>query len=268
MSIQEATRQTQTAIQPGTAVIPYLPSLLSGDAANYHHHVQLRPLDGEQRAGVTFDRFAWATEGTDWRLVQLEPLTLTAAGQTPFLVVGPLSLNPECPQLWSIRDAENAALLISAVSRREGLPSLQLMPGVAPPVIDAPHTMSLPDGVELPDIRKIVPCRLDIYPLSPFVSIAVRFRVYEFGRPVADSPYLFRSAITSPRSWEVRNGRRILEEDPNTGRLQELVEATPSAGRIAPAVTVFSGRMLATFSWRVTDTSFSVAGLVPGETNS
>lgn len=256
-------------VRPNASVIPYLPPLLEGDSAHYHHHVQLRPIEGASMASVTFDRYAWAAaeHGPEWRMVELDPLTLTSHVPTPFLVTGPLKLNPECPQAWVIREAVSASVAISAVPRRADLPTLRLFPGSTPFAGDSPHTLLLPPGVMLPDIRRITPCRLEVFPLTPMASIAVRFRIYDHGTPVGDTPYLFRSALYSPRAWEIRDGRRVLEEDPNTGELIELVEATPENGELAPVVTVFSGKAIATFSWRVKPGAsiFSVAGLVTHE---
>lgn len=268
-SVEEAPAPSLDPMRAGAAVIPYLPPLLEGDSPHYHHHVQLRPIEGAEYASVTFDRYAWAAadHGPEWKLIDLEPLTLTAHEATPFLVTGPLKLNPECPQAWVIREAVSASVAISAIPRRADLPTLRIFPGGTPPAGNSPHTLLLQPGVMLPDVRRITPCRLEVFPLTPMASIAVRFRTYEGGRPLGDTPYLFRSALYSPRAWEIRDGRRILEEDPNTGELIELVEATPESGELAPAITVFSGRALATFSWRVKPGAsvFSVAGLVAQE---
>lgn len=265
-SASASDRKAGNLIRSDAAVIPYMPPLLDGDSALYHHHVQVKPIEGACEASVTFDRYAWAASerGPQWQLIQLDPLTLRTQEPTPFLVTGPLELNPECPQAWTISESTSASIAISAIPRRTDLPTLRLFPGTAPPADEKPYKLALPPGVSLPDIRRITPCRLEIFPLTPMASLAVRFRIYNHGVALAETPYLFRSALYSPRAWEIRNGRRILEEDPNTGDLIELVEATPESGEIAPVVTVFSGKALATFSWRVKPgaTVFSVTGMV------
>lgn len=252
-------------ISPGLTVIPYLPALLENGLPHYHHHLQVRPIRGQSEAEVTFDRYAWKPGAEEWGLSRLDPLSVFAGEPSPFLVVGPLNLDPECPQIWTVKSG-SAAMTIGAIPRRPELPALNLMPGVSPPEDDAPYTMTLPPRLDLPDMAHILPCRLQVFPLSPLVSIAVRFRIFNRGEPIGDTPYLFRSALAGPRAWEIQQGRRIMEEDPRTGELRELVEATPESGQIAPAITVFSGRLLANFSWRASPsaTVFSVAGLIPG----
>lgn len=251
----------------GPPVFPYLPAITSGDNVDYHHQVIVRPHPGEEWATASILRFIWQTEpgSTRARLVQSEPLEVRGKVASPVLVLAPPGMDSNRPQCWVVRDMTAQELLIGAIPRRRGLPLLQIIAGEFPRPELSDHVMTLPPRIDLPEMKDILPCRLQIFPLTESVGIAVRFRISERGVATGVTPYLFRATLEGPRSWELLSGRRILEEDPVSGSSRELVEATPVAGQLAPVVTIFKGRCLATFSWRATPNSpcFNLAGLVP-----
>lgn len=251
----------------GPPVFPYLPAITSGDEVDYHHQVIVRPRPGEEFATAKILRFIWQTEpgSNRARLVQAPPLDVQGKVASPVLVLAPPGVDSNRPQCWVVKDMTAQELLIGAIPRRRGLPLLQIIAGEFPRPELSDHVMTLPPRIDLPEMKDILPCRLQIFPLTESCGIAVRFRLSEKGSATGITPYLFRATLAGPRSWEILSGRRILEEDPVTGASRELVEAVPQAGQLAPVVTVFSGRCLATFSWRATPNSpcFNLAGLVP-----
>lgn len=251
----------------GPPVFPYLPAITRGDEVDYHHQVIVRPHPGEETASASILRFIWHTEpgSSRARLIQAPPLEVTGKVASPVLVLAPPGMDAGRPQCWVVKDMTAQELLIGAIPRRRGLPLLQIIAGEFPRPEIGDHVMTLPPRIDLPEMKDILPCRLQIFPLTETCGIAVRFRMSERGVATGVTPYLFRATLEGPRSWELLSGRRILEEDPVRGDSRELVEATPQAGQLAPVVTIFKGRCLATFSWRATPNSpcFNLAGLVP-----
>ena len=251
----------------GPPTFPYLPPITQGDQVNYHHQVIIRPPQGEEWATAHILRFAWQTDPKTLKakLVQLEPLDVKGKVAQPVLVLAPPGCDSDLPQCWVVKETTAQEVLIGAIPRRSGLPLLQIIPGEFPPPNLGDHVMTLPPRIDLPEMRYILPCKLQIFPITDTCGIAVRFRMSNQGVPVGVTPYLFRATLTGPRSWNLLSGRRILEENPITGETRELVEATPQSGQLAPLVTVFQGRCLATFSWRASPNSpcFNLAGLVP-----
>ncbi len=241
---------TQARPSALATVFPYLPPLLQDGKPYYHHVVTLAPTRGATAARVVLERYAWTagTEGS-WKLVEIDPLELNADTETPYLVAGPLALNPECPQLWTVREARAASVSVRAVPRQSGLPTLELMPGAVPPE-KAPYVLSLPPSMSLPKTSMARPCRIEVYPLGRSASFAFRLRLYHKGEPKGETPYLFHATVKSPKAWEISHGHKISEVDPGTGRAYEVVDATYESGDMGPALTVFSGSLLAVFMWR------------------
>lgn len=216
-----------------------------------------------------FRRLLWNV-GEDKKsifLSEIEQLSIDGRPGVPTPVETPAGIDSTRPQCWIVTRTNASEILIGAVPRRPAAPLLQLIPGKFPESSLADHVMALPPRVDLPEMRHILPCKLQVFPLTPTCGIAVRFRMSEQGTAIGLTPYLFRATLSGPRSWNLLSGRRLLEEDALTGESEELVEATPQAGQLAPVVTVFSGSCLATFSWRASPDApcFNLAGLVPEE---
>ncbi len=251
-----------------TPLIPYLPPLLQDGRPYYHHLVTVEPIEGATAARLVLGRYAWtAGHGSEgWNLVELEPLELHVQKATPYIVAGPLALNPECPQLWTVLEAQAASVAVAAVPRRAGMPTIQLMPGVSPPD-KAPYVLGLPPSMALPRTDQPSPCRIEVYPLTPSASFAFRLRLYARGQFKGETPFLFHAAVRSPKAWEISHGHRISEVDPSGRTSSEVVDATYESGDMSPVLTVFSGRLLAVFMWKPVagSSTMNAAGLVPEE---
>lgn len=262
-----------TAISPealpddGPPVFPYLPAP-TGEV-DYNYQAILRPEAGAAIVFAEFRRFVWnvAADKKSVHLSEIEPLSIDGRPGVPTPVEVPAGIDTTRPQCWVVAKANTSDILIGAVPRRPSAPLLQVIPGKLPEAAIGDHVMALPPRVDLPEMKHILPCTLQVFPLTPSCGIAVRFRMSEQGTAIGLTPYLFRATLNGPRSWNLLSGRRLLEEDPLTGERDELVEATPQAGQLAPVVTVFAGRCLATFSWRATPDApcFNLAGLAPEE---
>jgi hypothetical protein len=254
------------APQPYAPVIPYLPPLLQDGGPYYHHLVTVEPTEGATAARLVLGRYAWTASGSGdvWKLVEIDPLELHARTSTPYIVAGPLALNPECPQLWTVIEAQAASVSVAAVPRKPGMATIQLMPGVAPPM-QAPYVLSLPPSMALPRTDQPTPCRIEVYPLTSSASFAFRLRLYSKGELKGETPFLFHAAVRSPKAWEISHGHRISEVDSATGASSEIVDATYESGDMSPVLTVFSGRLLAVFMWKPTASASTTnaAALVP-----
>lgn len=245
-----ASATLDTSLPPYGPVIPYLPPLLQDGAPYYHHLVTVEPVEGATAARLVLGRHAWTASGADrWKLVEIDPLELRAHTSTPYIVAGPLALNPECPQLWTVLEARAAVVSIAAVPRKPGLPTIRLMPGLAPPG-DAPYALALPPSMALPRTNQPSPCRIEVYPLSASASFALRLRLYSKGEFKGETPFIFHAAVRAPKAWAISHGHRISEVDPSTGASSEVVDATYESGDMSPMLTVFSGRLLAVFMWK------------------
>ena len=261
-----AQQDTAGYLPPGALVIPYLPPLLQHGEPHYFHLVELRPLEQNKTARVVLGRYAWsARQGHEgWKLVAIDPLELRAMGPTPYVVAGPLALNPECPQAWRILEAECVNLSITAVPRRPGLNAMNLVPGVSPPE-EPPYVLSLHPTMALPRTNSSEPCRIEVYPLTETCTFAMRMRIFSKGIPKGETPFLFHATVASPKAWEISHGHRISQIDPATGHTEHVLDATYESGELCPSVTVFSGRMLAVFLWQPDPRSgaLNAAALVP-----
>lgn len=247
-------------------VIPYLPPLLQDGGPYYHHLVTVEPVHGATAARLVLGRYAWtaAAGGDRWKLVEIDPLELQAHASTPYIVAGPLALNPECPQLWTVREAQAASVSVTAMPRKPGMPAIQLMPGLTPPE-RAPYVLALPSTMALPRTDQPAPCRIEVYPLSASTSFAFRLRLYSNRKFKGETPFLFHAAVRSPKAWEISHGHRISEVDPSSGASSEVVDATYESGDMSPVLTVFQGRLLAVFMWKPSPKASitNAAALVP-----
>lgn len=265
---REAAAETllvHSPLSPGTPVIPYLPPLLQEGRPYYFHLVELGPTSGSVKARLLLGRYAWASApGSEgWILSGIDPLELKAFSPTPYVVAGPLALNPECPQAWTVLEAESARVSITAVPRKPSLPTIHLFPGAAPPDT-APYNLALPPTIALPRTDTVT-CRIETYPLSESCTFALKMRLFSKGILRGETPFLFHATVRSPKAWEISRGRKISEVDPSSGNVEEVVEATYESGEMSPVVTVFSGRMTVVFVWQPDprSTALNAAALHP-----
>lgn len=251
----------------GPVTIPYLPAPTLAGAPDYGYQIILRPTPGATVARAEFSRYIWnvTPESKEAFLSEAPPLTVEGQVGVPIAVDIPPGLDSNRPQCWVVKETTAADILIGAIPRKATSPLLQIIPGQFPAGDIGDHVMALPPRVDLPEMRDILPCKLQVFPITKTCGIAVRFRMSEQGSATGVTPYLFKATLTAPRSWNLLSGRRLIEEDPVSGKQDELVEATPQIGQVAPVVTVFAGRCLASFSWRATPSApcFNIAGLVP-----
>lgn len=251
------------------SVFPYLPAPTSRGVLQYAYQVIVRPQAGIEAASAMISRFTWNTDPTTKQVYLAKglPLEIAGAAGQPVPVDPPAGMDSSRPQLWVIESTTASDLLVGTAPRRADLPLLQVIAGKIPPSDLGDHVMALPPRIDLPEMRHILPCKIQIFPLTPTCGIAVRFRMSENGVATGVTPYIFKATLSGPRSWNLLSGRKILEEDPVTGETESLVEAMPQAGQLAPLVTVFKGQCLVAFSWRATPSApcFNVAAFAAEE---